>query len=212
MKADPAEDPQIPQKPSGDSELVESLTQKNAKLGKRVNKLRRTTVNLWGLADSYRAQLQRTLGEKARAINDLRKAEEHGELAEMIWQEERAGLLEDLEKAKEGLERIESANLAERLRSAEEQAEKAGQAWKAEKAELKEELKLAEERIVELETADMAEKLREAQESIMKEHTRAMSLWLALGKERREIQILREALETGEYPTGVGQHIGEDLP
>ncbi|RXW11969.1 hypothetical protein EST38_g13886 [Candolleomyces aberdarensis] len=210
MEADPVEYPQIPQRPNPDSELVASLTQKHAKLEKRVDKLRRTTLSLWALTDSYMAQVQRAVQEKDAAIDGLRRAEERGEVAEIVWQEEGAKLAEELRGAKERLEQIESTDLAEKLRITKETEE----AWKAERAGLQEELRLAEQRIVELEHTDMAVQLREAQGSTMVEHRRAMNFWLLLSKERRETQVLREALETGEFPTGIAQGLGvsEDLP
>ncbi|RXW13182.1 hypothetical protein EST38_g12673 [Candolleomyces aberdarensis] len=213
MKADPAEDPQIPQKPNSDSERVASLTQKHAKLEKKVDKLRRTTLNLWALADTYMAQVQYALQEKDAAIDGLRRAKKHGEVVEIRWREKEAKLVEELSRAKERLEQIESTNLAEKLRVAKE-TEEADQAWKAERAGLQEELRLAEQRIVELETTDMAQQLKEVQENVMIEHRRAMNFWLLLGKERRETEVLREALETGEFPTGIAQGPGfsEELP
>ncbi|KAJ2925895.1 hypothetical protein H1R20_g11195, partial [Candolleomyces eurysporus] len=256
VKADPAEDPQLPQRPDPQIGLrLQSLEQKKARLEKKVEKLRRNTLDLWSMADGYHAQLHDALAVRNLSINEMRTAEERaerGKLAERALQEERDGLYEELrlleekvakaeeidltEKLRQAEERAEQANLSwkreraklqeelgaakeklaaepadllERLRQAEERAERIDMEWQVERAGLQKELREAEKRVDDLETTDMAKKLQEAEEGTRLEHSRAMKFWLALSKERRETELLREALENGgEYPTGVAQGPG----
>ncbi|RXW12005.1 hypothetical protein EST38_g13850 [Candolleomyces aberdarensis] len=200
MRADSVEDPQTLRKLKLVSEVVAGLKQRNERLEKRVDKLRQTTVGLWGLADGYMAQLRYALAEKDVVIDDLRMAEERaeqGEAATAAWQGERAKLLEGLRMAEERVGEIGATDL---------QAEQVGE-WNTERVQLQEELRVAEQRIVELEleSTDMTEKLQEAKEQTLEEHRRRMRCWLSLCQERRETQILREALETGEFPVGIAQ-------
>ncbi|KAJ2933243.1 hypothetical protein H1R20_g3795, partial [Candolleomyces eurysporus] len=243
VKADPAEDPQIAQRPDLQIDLrLRTLEQKETRLEKRVKKLRRNTLELWRMADGYHARLHDALAERNHSINEMRRMEERaerGELAKRAWQEERAGLYDELRLLEERVDKAERFDLEEKLRQAEERAEQANLSWKKERAKLQEELKATREaepaelveklrqaeeraeqvnlerkeekaelqkRIDDLESTDMAKNLQEAEERANKEHRRAMNFWLALSKERRQVELLQEALDNGgEYPTGVAQ-------